>query len=355
LQALAALHQRAVSLSPDEIGGHLIRLSNWLVKEETRIVEFARRPLANVKTPKPLLDLLVETNLLVACLGEDLASSQSTSRELYLRMMKNSGKRNSWSTLMARTPYPRSRDWRDLVRGIQNSEAGCREQLQILVNCRQGISRQITFLDPAGVLDAITAVKKRGWNVPPLSLDEIVESNNKVWKPVGVIYTKLQLLFSPTIECEKQHVHLILGKLESLLGNAIPKDVFQAIDDLLQKLREHAIPIAISRFTVNENLTGRKLANRLDGLQSVLKSESSEDLVLSLSGAGDLLQDALAYTDCFEKFVKVAREEGEKLKVSIARLESESQDNNKYQRTLEEYYALEQLLASTLEQEGITP
>jgi hypothetical protein len=353
LQALAALHQRAVSLSPDEIGGHLIRLSNWLVKEETRIVEFARHPSANVKEPKPLLDLLVETNLLIACLGEDLAASQSTPRELYLRMMKDSGKRSSWPTLRARTPYPRSKDWRNLVQGIKDGEAGCREQLQILVNCRQGISRQITFLDPAGVLDAISAVKKRGWSFPPLSLDENDQRTNKVWKLVGAVYNKLQPLFLPTVECEKQHAHIILDQLDSLLGSAIPKDVFQAIEDLLQKFKDHAISVSTSRFTVNEKLTGRKLANRLDGLQNVLKSESSEDLVLSLSGAGDLLQDALAYTDYFEKFVKVAREEGEKLKVSIARLERESQDNNQYQRTLEEYYALEQLLASTLEQEEV--
>ena len=62
LQALTDLNQRANSLSSNEIGGHLITLSNWMEKEEARIVEFVQRPLADLESPRPFLELLFHTD-----------------------------------------------------------------------------------------------------------------------------------------------------------------------------------------------------------------------------------------------------------------------------------------------------
>jgi hypothetical protein len=350
LQALTALHQRAASLPESEIGEHLITLSNWIEKEKARIIEFTRRPLADLESPKPLLDLLVQTNLMISCLGEDLTASQSTFRELYLRIMKTSNNHNSWQMLRARTPYPRSKDWRDLMQGIKNLEADCREELQILVNCRQGTSRTITFIDSASVLDAITAIKKEHWGLPPLSLQEIATSSNKAWKPVSSAYDKLQALFMSTIQQEKQHAQALLDSLNSLLGEATPKETFAAIEDLFDSFRNNSIPISAHRFVIDDNLTYRKLANRLEGLQSILNNENVEDLILSLSGAGELLQEAMIYVDYFEQFIRVAKAEKEKLEDRINNLESQDQSHNQYQETVDKYDDLAQLLESTIGQ-----
>lgn len=89
------------------------------------------------------------------------------------------------------------------------------------------------------------------------------------------------------------------------------------MENLLQSFRDNAISSSTSRFAVDESLTPRKLANRLENLQAILNSESTEDLILSISSAGTLLQEAIAYVDYFERFVKVASEEETKLKARV--------------------------------------
>lgn len=356
LQALTDLNQRANSLSPTEIGGHLITLSNWMEKEKARIVEFATRPLAELESPRPLLELLVLTNLFISCLGEEFTPSQNSPRDLYLRLMKSSDRRNSWQTVMNRSPYPRSKEWRDLMRGLQTVEADCRGQLETVVNRRQGTSRQITFIDAASILDIISAIKKEGWDIPQLNLQEVAKVNNNVWQPVATAYTKLQSNFAPTAQAEKQHIQAISGKLLDFLAGATPAEAFQAIENLLQSFRDNSISVSTSRFAVDETLTARKLTNRLENLQTILNSESVESLVLSLSGAGDLLQEASNYIAYFERFVKVASEEETKLRDHVASLERESQGDDLYQQMLDEYKALDQLLGSVsrVEEETLT-
>ncbi|MCL4868799.1 MAG: hypothetical protein KJ063_07520 [Anaerolineae bacterium] len=352
LQALTALNQRANSLNQAELGGHLITLSNWMEKEEARIVAFVQRPLTNLESPRPLLELLVRANLFISCLGEEYTASQNSPRELYLRLMRIADKRNSWQTVMNRSPYPRSQEWRDLVRGLQSIEADCREQLNILVNRRQGGSRQITFIDAASILDIISTTKKEGWDIPQLDLQEVAKIDNKVWKPVAMAYSKLQSNFGPTTQAEKQHVKAISGKLLDYLGGATPSEAFKAIEKLLQSFRDNSISVSTSRFAMNESLTPRKLANRLDSLQGILNSESPEALILSLSGSGELLQESVAYVDYFERFVKVVGEEETKLSERVASLQRESQGDDLYEQMLDKYDALNQLLNSIIQTEG---
>ncbi|MBK8989774.1 MAG: ATP-binding protein [Chloroflexi bacterium] len=354
LQALTDLNQRANVLSATEIGGHLITLSNWMEKEEARIVEFVQRPLANLESPRSLLELLVHTNLFISCLGEEFATSKDSPRDLYLRLMKSSARRNSWQTVMNKSPYPRSKEWRDLMRGLQTVEADCRGQLEILVNRPQGGSRYITFIDAASVLDIISDIKKEGWDIPQLDLQEVAKVNNKVWQPVATAYNKLQSSFAPTALAETQHIQTVSGKLLDFLAGATPADVFQAIENLFQSFRDNAISISLSRFSVNEALTPGKLTNRLKSLQAILDSENIEALILSLSGAGELLQESAAYVDYFERFVKVAREEETKLGGHVASLERESQGDDLYQQMLDQYDKLNQLLTSTTQTEGET-
>jgi hypothetical protein len=356
LQALTDLNQRANSLSQTVIGGHLITLSNWMEKEEARIVEFVQRPLTDLESPRPLLELLVRANLFISCLGEEFAASKDSPRDLYLRLMKSSTKRNSWQTGMNRSPYPRSKEWRDLMRGLQTVEADCRMQLETVVNRRQGTSRQITFIDAASILDIISVIKKEGWDILQLDLQEITKVDNKVWKPVATAYSKLQSNFAPTAQAEKQHIQTVSDTLLDSLAGATPAEAFKAIENLLQSFRNNSISVSTSRFAADDTLTPRKLANRLESLQIILNSESLESLILSLSGAGDLLQEAKAYVDYFDGFVKVVNEEGEKLKETIDRLESGGQEDDLYQQMLDEYDALDQLLGSitVAEEETIT-
>jgi len=356
LQALTDLNQRANLLNPTEIGGHLITLSNWMEREEARIVEFVQRPLANLESPRPLLELLVRANLFISCLGEQFTASQVSPCDLYLRLMKSSARQSSWQTVMNRSPYPRSKEWRDLARGLQAVEADCRRQLEILVNRRQGTSRQITFIDAASVLDIISVVKKEGWNIPQLDLQEVVAVNNNIWQPVATAYSKLQSNFAPTTQAETQHIQTVSDKLMGFLAGATPAEAFQAIDNLLQSFRDNSISVSSSRFAVNEALTPGKLTNRLKSLQAILDSENTEALILSLSGAGELLQESAAYVDYFERFVKVAHEEETKLRDRVAGLERESQGDDLYQQMLDEYDVLDQLFGtiSTVEEETPT-
>lgn len=132
-------------------------------KEEARIVAFVQRPSADLESPRPLLELLVRTNLVTSCLSEEFAASQNSPRDVYLRLMRSSANRNPWQKVMNRSPYPRSQEWRDLMRGLQNHEADCREQLLAAVNLRQGTKREIKvpYINAASILDVITVIKKR--------------------------------------------------------------------------------------------------------------------------------------------------------------------------------------------------
>lgn len=349
LHALTELQQSSATLAPQKIGIHLYTLSNWLRKQEARIVEFVRQPTGKIQAPRPLEELLVHNCLLIACLSEELLPSQASSRQLYLQLLKEEEKqKRAWETVKTQAKETRSDKWLKLMRAIEKDVADCRHELLVAMNHRQGTARTIIYMDAPRLLDLIDQFKKQNWASPQLDLSEVMKSRHKTWVTAAKTYQVLQQEFVPTLVVEQKQIQEINQRLKQLMGEDSPKEVFSAISDLLSSLRENQISHS---FTSNRTLTDKKLSRRLSHLEAILAKNGIEALALSLSGAGQLIREVKAYRAYLEEFLKLAKKEQSKLGRKMSQLEGEMATDSLYKQVEGHYQALDELLISVL-QEG---
>lgn len=95
-------------------------------------------------------------------------------------------------------------------------ETDCRGQLEILVNGRQGTSRQITFIDAASVLDMISVVKKENWDFSRLRHANRKSGQQSLEAGCHCLWQATTKLAS-VVQTEKQHIQTISDRLLNFL------------------------------------------------------------------------------------------------------------------------------------------
>lgn len=347
LEAFVYLNKELEELSQVDIGSHFATLAFWLEQERERIVEFVREPASDTKSPVPLITVLVETNLMLAMLGEDLQPSKNTTRELCMAIIRQGEKFNPWSTLKSRSPYPHSAEWRDLMRGVERyvtSRKGddCRYKFLQVVDKAQGVrGGQVLFVDSATVWDAVRQFKKREWEPTEIDLGD-AKINNPFWTPSLNCHAKLSESFLEVVKQEQATFASHLVKVEMLVGDEDPKSVFKEIEQTLAVFDENGI--SSGRFPRDDKLTGQKLSNRLNQLQGFINKTKREDMILALSGGGKIAQELMSYTNYLQQFFALLESEQVKLDEQLADSAESANRNDGFQATVQEYKELLRLL-----------
>ena len=86
------------------------------------------------------------------------------------------------------------------------------------------------------------------------------------------------------------------------MGEHTPAEVFDAIEVTLEALKGAGRPYG--RFRLPEELTARKLQNRIDILENVQSKESQKEKMLAYSSIYDVVREVWEYIDPFRAYMK---------------------------------------------------
>lgn len=354
LQALADLNDSDLTLAPDQYGEHLATLSAWIRHEERRIVSFVSEPTQLQPPPHYLTRVLLVDCTLLACLTGELTPKAATSIELYQQVVSSCARstQERWAEQLAaiHSQYPAK--WSELARRVnaQNAVHVCRSELLQLLNCAQGASTNVRYLDAATALDILAGFNDKDWVFEPLSIRP--ETNDPVWSSAIRIYDMLTEAFWPAIQTAQVHLEQGHSRLRRFLDEGTPAEIFGMIQGLLSSLRRvRAYPPELDvpfRGMADSNGVGPSALATLDeALRAQIRLTGGRAQALALSAGyvawSTLLRNHLEYLERFERTMK---DQQTRLTQDLASLRSRSNASSEYARTLAKFDELLGMLES---------
>ncbi len=304
LIGLVHIKEAGTALNPALLSGYLSNFSLWLRQHEEEIVEFVRCPNHEATSTLPLAHIVVLDCLLLACLHGSLQKRHETTQELFLDLISfcQNTKAASWDeqTIMAQTKHAPS--WVSLMRRFKSSvveklNSAC---LQLL-NCAQGDSIEVRFLDAATGLRILNDFRQRHWHLPDVGFTGMITTG--LWDDALSTYQALQKYFAVAIQEEQVFAESRLHKLEAYIAGSSPREVFSAIDNLLMTARESQRSLS---FEQNKRFNEGDLQATITALEDVVHEQNAESQILKISQAGELLITAKHYADYFQSFQQEA-------------------------------------------------
>ena len=240
-QALADFNDPNVVMQADQYGEHLATLSTWLRREEPRIVEFVREPTGKVTEPGYLTRILLLNCVGLACLAGELTPAAADSNvDLYQQLIVSCVRSSAdgWKSQVQQAQVERPQAWLDLMRKVNVQEAVhvCRSELLQLLNRPQGSSSNVRYLDAATALGVLADFNATEWCYTPLTVRP--QTNDRIWTSGLVVYDALAERFAATCRGAHDTLSTAHTRLRAYLGNATPKDAFDAIRNLLHDLKQ---------------------------------------------------------------------------------------------------------------------
>ena len=300
LTGLVHIKEAGTALNPALLSGYLSNFSLWLRQHEEEIVQFVRRPNHEATDTLPLAHIVVLNCLLLACLQGSLKKRYETTQELFLDLISfcRNTKAASWDeqTTMAQTKHASS--WVSLMKRfkspvVEKLSSAC---LQLL-NCAQGDSNEVRFLDAATGLRILNDFRQRHWRLPDLGFTGMITLG--LWDDALSTYQALHKYFAGAIQEEQVFAESRLHKLEAYIVDSSPQEVFNAIDNLLMTARESQRGLS---FEQNKRFNEGDLQATITALQDVVHEQNVESQILKISQSGELLIAAQHYADYFQSF-----------------------------------------------------
>lgn len=303
LQALADLNDSSLQLDQKTIGGHLANLGTWLYREEERIVAFVQQPHSTVTDHPSFSEILFFDCLMVDWLCGNLRISSRTPRDLLLTIIRSAKATNfsqQQQSLVEQAEKMHAPKWKGVLKGLKKDDIQecCNNLLQTL-NCPQGDSKEVHFIDAATALDTLLRFKQQNWTLTPIEFD--AESKDKLWSAALDVYAAFQSHLEDIVQEECQHVQEQIQLLDQYMGESKPAEGLQSIQDLLSAFHEHQ---RNHRFIAEAPSNAAKLEKHRQYLQSLLEDTPREETMLRLSGLAEpmkTIQDFIAY---FQGFMK---------------------------------------------------
>ncbi len=304
LIGLVHIKEAGTALNPALLSGYLNNFSLWLRQHEEEIVEFVRCPNHEATSTLPLAHIVVLDCLLLACLHGSLQKRHETTQELFLDLISfcQNTKAASWDeqTIMAQTKHAPS--WVSLMKRFKSSvveklNSAC---LQLL-NCAQGDSIEVRFLDAATGLRILNDFRQRHWHLPDVGFTGMITTS--LWDDALSTYQALQKYFAVAIQEEQVFTESRLHRLEAYIAGSSPREVFNAIDNLLMTARESQRGLS---FEQNKRFNEGDLQATITALEDVVHEQNAESQILKISQAGELLIAAQHYADYFQSFQQEA-------------------------------------------------
>jgi len=305
LQALVEIKEYQQTLGRAEWGAHISNISIWLHQNEEKIVNFLKQPNHESITALPLVTVLILDCLFIACLAGEVDITQSSSEALLrnlIRFCKNTTIA-TWEKYQSTSTKLRSASWASTMRQFKPTQVEklCSILLRVL-NCPQGGSSDVLFIDAATALNVLEKFQLADWELPPSGC--IGKPLQDLWKDALLVYNIFYDHFKSIVQEECQSVQKIIAQLENFIGINSVEEVFQAIANMLQVLRDSQIG---TNFVVNKALNANNLNALLVLLRDLVTEQNFARLTLRLSQAGSHVASAYEYIEYFTNFEREAQ------------------------------------------------
>ncbi|GHO61354.1 hypothetical protein KSC_002460 [Ktedonobacter sp. SOSP1-52] len=306
LLALVSIRESGQDLTDAVLSGCLSNFSIWLHLHESEIAQFVQQPHRSVSNVLPLDEMLVFSCLIMACLQGALRISYSSPEELWLDLVNFCvSTRNStaeWEQLRQKVEQQHSRTWAGLVRQITQKRASelCSLLLSAL-NCSQGGSGDVRFLDAPRGMRLLKQLRRNDWQLPDAA--QLDSAAVLPWSDVVTVYTLLRTQFAVALSDDCVAIEDLLARLSAFLEDRSPKEVFQALQTFVKVMAETQRG---TNFVIRRSLNATQFSSMQAQLQNHLKKQTQEQLALHLSHNGELYLQAQDYLSYFESFVKEA-------------------------------------------------
>lgn len=304
LHALDALNSAAPKLPPEQFGAHLLTLNVWLSENQAEIVKYVLQPNAEISAPTVLrlIDTLWYDCVMLAVLQGDLTPEACDPIELFRQVVTSAKKNAFWQP-----DTTRPQAWQDAMQRVTRYVTPIRRDfLDALNRGRRGIVRDVNKDERADLkyIDAeaiLSIVARHGWSMPSLDLAEIKQPKDSGWQVAGYVYQQLQPHFLKLLEGEYQALVSQLEQLQVLLGDDTPESAFAAIQVTITDL---AAAKRFPKFTPNENLSADRLKAVLRKLTPIHGERDQIKLLLRLSNAGNMKENAANYVSYLTEFTQ---------------------------------------------------
>lgn len=323
LQALAEINAASGVVRPEVLGAHLVTLSSWLRKHETRIVDHVLRPTREQQSPMPLLELLTLDCALIEMLSDKLRADATTPVELLRIIIRSASVEVSdrpstdqdWLAQVDRAKLTHSVAWTNLMRTIGGPRVRmCRAQLLKQLNQPQGRSSVIRFIDAATALDVLARMTKRDWALR--TIPSIDERASATWKSAGEVYARFAERLEAIILEDKAHQRSLLDRLRQATGDASPDEVARAVDELLKDLQSYGHTHSLGGLPAK----APSMRSMLQYMLSTAEELGRGTTAIRLSAGTRYVQQAIDLTDYLEKLIELARRIGEQQRRQIDQL-----------------------------------
>ena len=271
------------------------------------------RPLTENENSPPhikmeLDQILFENNVFFAMLGGDLRLSGETGSDLVEALARQPEEFNNiWKKPISelRVENGRSSEWRDAIKwgSSRHRVHDQREQfLQMLNRPQGGRRKEAKFIDAPYLLELINQLTRRKWAIDTMvSLDPgDAHQTHQEWLQT---YQHLQLHSDAILAADESHVQDMLSTLRSLTGENTTNEVFDAIEATLEALQDAGR--AYGSFKIPDELTARKLHNRIEILENVQSKESQKDKMLAFSSIYDVVREVWEFIEFFNVYVRL--------------------------------------------------
>lgn len=293
LHALDVLHHER-NPSPEQIATHTAILHIWLVQNTNTLIDFVRYIGADEASSSPDYDAVLTrvTYGLAVLAGEVVPSDISSSRELFLRLVASAMSPDKFVTVDNRN-QERSEEWQKALIAIKDSGDRLRSEYLTMLNCPQGTSHNVIYLDAARGIQLTRDFKAIGLQMPMI---DFPDTKSPAWALATDTHLKIAKRLPEVVEAERKSFYA-LREIITQHGGEQPEAVFAELTNFTQFTKK-----VVFEFPQPEDLTARKLANRLTDFDKLLEIEGDwVSLTHWLSSALKLKRELAAYRDYFQK------------------------------------------------------
>jgi hypothetical protein len=344
LHALADLQESAQDLEQSKLGSHLATISSWMREQEPRIVEFVRQPNAGGDSPLSFVELLLQDNLLIACLSNGLKQDRTAPQDMFFESVEalKQDPPAPWSDLIISAQETHSAVWVRTMKRIERNANQCRHEFFPTFNCAQGRSTELRFIDAARVLSLLEEFTEKDWEL----VDIDIEPDGELWTTAVETYQALRQSFPQALTSDRAQIQDYQQRLGSLVSENSPEEVLLAISEFLKDLRQNQIGYSFEEKTA---LDAAMFERCLASLHSVPAEGKTVQLALWLSGSGQLVRDTKECLDYLDSFDQLVTSQEKQLAQKMQDLKSRSGGTPLGQRVEEEYEESRKLLDQILE------
>ncbi len=323
LQALADLSVDNIQLASDALSGHLTVMSSWLYEQEHRVIDFVRRPTSQSTETMTLTTLLFINCVLLACLQGELENKAYSTQELLFLIIKHCAKADTldWQSYIDEAQKTHARTWVDLMKGVDNRKYNvrtCHRNLLQMLNKAQGDSQDVRFIDAALALDILQAFEQSGWTLS--SIGAVGTSASQAWLTAFEVYNALSKHFAKALTEDREAIEGYIRRLGDLTGSSEPKEVFQAINEWINHMKQSQKPY---RLEPKASLNATRLSKVKSTLEAVMKEWSAKRLALRLSEIGPTMKDVREHLQYFQDFQDEVSKQKSQSQQSLAQLRIE--------------------------------